>query len=92
MIIASPKSKLQSDFNSFVRNGNYKTRSLEVVAEVLKTNQQRALQMLKCETLYLSLDGITLKITSSEEDVDKELSSDQVEADTKIILHRHHAL
>ena len=47
---------------------------------------------LKCKIVYFSQEDITYKLTNNGVSIAAELSSNQEEADTKVILHCHHAL
>ena len=90
--IGSARSKLPRDFNAFMKNGENKTRLIEVVSEVLRNNFHRVLTELKCKIVYFSQEDITYKLTNKGVSIAAELSSNQEEADTKVILHCHHAL
>ena len=92
VIITSAKAKLPPDFNRFMTNGENKTRLIELFSEELRKNSSKCLQILKSSVIYISQENITYQITENGVEVAEELSSDQEEADTKLILHCHHAM
>ena len=47
---------------------------------------------LSSEMIYSSLDGVCLKITQDTVTEETKLSSNQEEADTKLLLHAKHVL
>ena len=47
---------------------------------------------LSSEMIYSSLDGVCLKITQDTVTEETQLSSNQEEADTKLLLHAKHVL
>ena len=65
---------------------------LDFVSEVLRGNVEKLLTKLKCSTVYFSQEDVTYCINESGVTVKQDLSSNQEEADTKVILHCHHAL
>ena len=73
-------------------NGENKTRLIELFSEELRKNSSKCLQILKSSVIYISQENITYQITENGVEVAEELSSDQEEADTKLILHCHHAM
>ena len=56
------------------------------------TNKEALLRKLKCQMIYFSTDGKTRLFTADSDRIVPELTSDQEEADTKVILHLAHAL
>ena len=90
--IASTKSKLPRDFPTFMKNGENKTRLIEVISEVLRNNFHKVLTELKCLVIYFSKEDITYYLKGTRVSIAAELSSSQEEADTKVILHCHHSL
>ena len=90
--IASTKSKLPRDFPTFMKNGENKTRLIEVISEVLRNNFHKVLTELKCLVIYFSQEDITYYLKGTRVSIAAELSSSQEEADTKVILHCHHSL
>ena len=90
--IASTKSKLPRDFPTFMKNGENKTRLIEVISEVLRNNFHKVLTELKCSVIYFSQEDITYCLKGTGVSIAAELSSNQEEADTKVILHCHHSL
>ena len=50
------------------------------------------LELLSSEVIYYSLDGACLKVTRDAVTEETQLSSNQEEADTKLLLHANHVL
>jgi len=92
VLIASPKSSLPRDFSAFMRNGENKTRLIEVISEVLRNQFLKVLEKLQCPMVVLSQENVTYCIRASGVVVKEELSSNQEEADTKVILHSHQSM
>ena len=90
--IASTKSKLPRDFPTFMKNDENKTRLIKVISEVLCNNFHKVLTELKCSVIYFSQEDITYCLKGTGVSIAAELSSNQEEADTKVILHCHHSL
>ena len=87
LMIYSPQSKSPREFNNFLRNGENKTRLIELIFQVISQELSRALQMLKCDKIYCSKESHTVAIDSNGvSDID-DLKSNQEESDTKVILH-----
>ena len=59
--IASTKSKLPQDFSTFMKNGENKTRLIEVISEVLRNNFHKVLTELKCSVIYCSQEDIIIE-------------------------------
>jgi len=92
VIVQSPQSKIPRDFNGFLKNRENKTRLIELMCEVMSTNKEKAIQLFKCSVIYFSKDDSTLKIDEFSSTTSIDLSSNQEEADTKVILHCQHAI
>ncbi|KAG1711251.1 hypothetical protein GQR58_002553 [Nymphon striatum] len=92
VIIASSKSRLPRDFSAFMRNGENKTRLIEIISEVLRNNFKKVLAMLRCPTICISQEDVTYCVTESGVTVKEELSSNHEEADTKVILHSYKSM
>ena len=75
-----------------MQNGENKTRLIEIISEVIIDNKEKALKMLQTEAIYISKDQQTICITEQAANEVQELTSNQEEADTKLILHSLHAL
>ena len=87
LMIHSPQSKLPREFKNFLKNGENKTRLIELIFQVISQESSRALQMLKCDKIYCSKESHTVAIDSNGvSDVD-DLKSNPEEADTKVMLH-----
>lgn len=92
IIIGSVKSKLPSDMGKFMCNNENKTLMIQMMVDYIAANKISMLQELKTENLYFSTDHLTRHFTVASYEESIELSSDQEEADTKVILHTNHAL
>ena len=92
VIVQSSLSKIPRNFSEFLKNGENKTRLIQLVWDVIARNRIEILEQLKCNELLYSMDGICHKISSETIAVMQELSSNQEEADTKLLLHANHAL
>ena len=92
VIIGSCKSKIPREFSKFMQNGENKTRLIEIISEVIIDNKEKALKMLQTEAIYISKDQQTICITEQAANEVQELTSNQEEADTKLVLHSLHTL
>ena len=87
VLVQSAKSRLPRNFNDFLKNEDNKTRLIEIIEAVIIKRKDEILERLKCYEILLSRDQICTRITNfSVESVDA-LSSNQEEADTKLLLH-----
>ena len=91
VMIQSSHSKIPRNFSEFLKNGENKTRLIEIVKDELVAKKTTVLQELKCRRINFSMDGICYGITKDSVEVIDELSSNQEEADTKLLLHAKHA-
>ena len=87
VIIASSKSRLTHDVFELLKNGEKKTRVTEIVSEVLRNNFSNALVKLRSSMVYISQEDVTYCIAETGATINQELSSNQDEADTKVILY-----
>ena len=92
VIIGSIKSKLPPDLSNFMLNNDNKSTLIEMIFEYIMVNKEKALQILCAEQIFLSGDNNTFIVTSSMTQQDPILTSNQEEADTKLILHSIHVL
>ena len=92
VIIGSCKSKVPRDFASFMKNGENKTRFIEIISEVIVDNRVKAIKLLQTEVIYISRYHETICITEPSAIQVQELSSNQEEAYTTVILHSLRAL
>ena len=92
VINASYKSRLPRDFSVFMRNGENKTRLIEILFEVLRDNFAKVLTTLLCSTMFISQEDVTYYLTKSGVTVKEELSSNHEEANAKVILHCYHSM
>jgi hypothetical protein len=91
IIIKSFQSKVPRDFKNFLTNGDNKTRMITLLFDYFSSNQAKVLNILRTSKLVLSKDIETICVTLSSVFV-YELTSNQEEADTKVILHCWDAL
>ena len=91
VMIQSSNSKIPRNFSEFLKNGENKTRLIEIVKDELVAKKTTVLQELKCQRINFSMDGICYGITIDSVEVIGELSSNQEEAGTKLLLHAKHA-
>ena len=68
------------------------TRLIELIKDGLIKNSQEMLELLSSEMIYFSLEGVCLKITRETVTEETQLSSNQEEAGTKLLLHANHVL
>ena len=67
-------------------------RLIEMIWDVIAENRIQSFEQLRCNELIYSKDGICHKIFAHKIDAIQKLSSNQEEADTKLLLHANHAL
>ena len=75
-----------------LKNGENKTRVIEIIWDVMSGNRIVILELLKCNEFIYAMDGICHKISSVTIAVMQKLSSNQEQANTKLLLHASHAL
>ncbi|KAG1673321.1 Multidrug resistance-associated protein 4 [Nymphon striatum] len=92
IMIQSATSKAPRKFGDFLKNGENKRRLISLMKEVIVTNRLRVLNMLRCTEMYISTENNCTKLTLSSATEEIQLSSNQEEVDTKILLHCQHAL
>ena len=63
VIIGSCKSKVPRDFANFLKNGENKTRLIEIISEVIVDNRVKAIKLLQTEVIYISRYQETICIT-----------------------------
>ena len=90
IMIQSATSKAPRNFNDFLKNGENKRGLISLMREVIVTNRLRVLNMLRCTEMYISIENNCTKLTLSSVTEEIQLSSNQEEADTKILLHCQH--
>ena len=85
-MINSSTSKIPRNFVTFIKNGENKTRLIELICQVIEENGDKALNLLNCKEIYFSKENCCLLINENgSQDVDLKLN--QEEGDTKVILH-----
>ena len=92
VIIRSASSRIPRNFTEFLKNGDNKTRLIELIKDELIKNSQEILELLSSKMIYFSIDGVCLKITRDTLTEETQLSSNQEEADTKLLHHVNHVL
>ena len=75
------------NFHEFLQSGCNKTRLIELLFEYLQLNKEEVLQTLRSDNLVLLSDNSYVVVSRVAVMEDLNLSSDQKEADSKIILH-----
>ena len=90
VIIRSASLRISRNFTEFLKNGENKTRLIELIKYDLLKNSQEMLEVLSSEKIYFSLNGVCLKITRDTVTEETQLSRNQEEADTKLLLHANH--
>ena len=76
-----PDMKLPSDFTAFMKNGENKTRLLQLIPQVTDKDKQQLGNRIVC----FSAEYPCQKICSSESAIAPALQSDHEEADTKLV-------
>ena len=93
VIVRSALSKIPRNFSDFLKNDDNKTRLIELIKdEFVKHSQNYLLQLLSSEVIYFSIDGLCLQIKQERVIEASQLSSNQEETDTKVLLHANHVL
>ena len=92
VMINSVKSKIPSDFKQFLSNGDNKSKLVNRIFKYFVIKKTKVLNNLRSTKLLLSEDGKISVVTLGRAYISDALSSDQEEADTKVILHLHDAL
>ena len=92
VLIKSLQSKIPHDFSRLLKNGENKTRLIELLSSYIEQHKNKVFNSLRCYKIVISLDCKCLVITRLSTTEDALLSSNQEEADTKLILHSHHIL
>ena len=87
VLINSAVSKLPRNFSDFLKNGENKGRMIEIIKDEMVRQKHTFLEKLKCSEIMFSVDKVCIHMTESSTDVIRELSSNQEEADTKLLLH-----
>ena len=90
--IKSAKSKTPHDFSLFMQNNEYKRCLTDIIFDFIIENRIKCLQIVEANKMLLSRDGDCHKITGSPVTLLNHFSSNQEEADTKVILHTVDAL
>ena len=92
MLIRSSHSQIPRYFNEILKRKENKTRLIKIVKDELIVNESSVLQKLKCQKIDLSMDQICYGITKDSDGVIDDLSSNQDEANTKLMLHARYAI
>ena len=91
-IINSVKSRTTCDFKVFLSNGENKSKSVTLIFEYFVIKKAKNLNNLRATNLAMSEERKTTVIILGRTFISDVLSSDQEEADTKVIFHCHDAL
>ena len=86
------RRRLPRNFDEFLENGDNKTILIEIFFDVLTAEREYVLSKLKCEILFYSMDGECFTFNRNGVEQYQELSSNQEEAGTKMIMHCAHAM
>ena len=86
----STLSKMPRNFKDFLKNGENKSRLIELIQDVLIENKEEILEMLKCREIMFSMDRVCKRITRTSVSLVEALCSNQEEAHTKLLLHAKH--
>ena len=86
-MISSASSKIPRNCTDFLKNGDNRTRLIELIKDELVKNSKEILSKLNCEIIYFSMDNICVKISERSSFEVSELASNQEEADSKLLLH-----
>ena len=92
VLVKSSQTSLPRNFEEFLKNGENKKRLIEIFKDVLIDEREFILEQLNCEVLYYSMDNICFAFKMDGVEQCPELSSNQEEADTKMIMHCVNAL
>ena len=87
VVIRSAQSKIPRNFSHFLKNGDNKTRLIEIIKEYLVDNKQEVLNRLDCNEIFFSVDRLCYKVTDTDVNLVDCLSSNQEDEDTKLLLH-----
>ena len=92
VIVRSALSKIPRNFSDFLKDGDNKTRLIELIKDEFVKHSHDYLQLLSSEVIYFSIDGLCLQIKQVGVIEASQLSSNQEEADTEVLLHANHVL
>ena len=92
VIIKSTISKVPKDFQAFLRNSENKNRFIDLFCETISSSSDRALAILQTSVIHFSKEDSCVRVHASQVTTVDELSSNQEEVDTKVILHSGHAI
>ena len=82
VLIKSAESKVPRNFSDFLKNGENKSRMIEVIKDEMVKQKSDILHKLKCNEIMFSVDKLCIRMTEKSTEVADELSSNQEEADT----------
>ena len=93
VMVQSALSKMPRNIKDFLKNGENKSRLIELIQDVLIENKEEILGMLKCQEIMFSMDKVCRRITRTSVSLVEALCSfKQEEADTKLLLYAKHML
>lgn len=87
IFVKSPVSNIPRDFQQFLKNGENKMRLIDLFFMFIEDNKLQVLNDRKCTRMVLSKDGLCTVVSQQQSIEDPNLTSNQEEADTKVILH-----
>ena len=92
VLIQSGSFKVPRNCKDFLKNGQNKTRLIEIIKEQLVKEKKSILEKLECSEVYFSMENVCYLISVDSVSTVRELNSNQEEADTKLLLHTDHAM
>ena len=92
VLVKSLQSKILRNFQSFLLNGDNKSRMMELVLEYTDTHKAKVFNILQNNKIMIILDKKCISISRLSTLFEESLTSKQEQADTKVILHSHQIL
>ena len=65
IIVKSAKSKIPRNFKSFLKNGESKTRLIDLLGQFVKENSERICNLLRCYSIVFSEENFTYRISQN---------------------------
>ena len=88
-MVQAALSKMPRNFKDFPKNGENKSRLIELIQLVLIESKEETLGMLQCQEIILSMHNVRKRITRTSVSLVETLCGNQEEADTKLLLHEN---
>ena len=92
VLVKSLQSDIARNFQSFLLNGDNKTRMMELISEYIDTHKAKVFNILRTNKIMILLDNNYISISRLSTSIEESLTCNQVEANTKVILHSHQIL